>query len=240
MFDKRTGPPIAALTGVSKWVSIIECINGNGGALNPFLIHIGQEPKDAWFVPNEDLPDWAWSFSSKGWTTNELGLHWLKEWFIPWTKREGKYRLLILDQHDTYMNDEFCAVAAANDIHLFYLPLYTSGILQPLDTGPFSPLSNYYSQELQLFTPDGFSTIDRATFTYIYCRARPRAFTAQNIKLGWTKSGWFPLNKQRIKNNDTVRNWERRTPELRPPPSQPSLYDTPRTTRQVEDLIRRC
>ena len=59
MFDKRSGPPIAALTGVSKWVSIIECINGNGEVINPFLIHIGMKPKDAWFIPNDELPDWV-------------------------------------------------------------------------------------------------------------------------------------------------------------------------------------
>ena len=47
MFDARVGPPLSASTGVSKWVSIIECINADEQALNPFLIHIGSEPKDA-------------------------------------------------------------------------------------------------------------------------------------------------------------------------------------------------
>jgi hypothetical protein len=47
VFDKRSSPPVLASTGTSKWVSIIECISMTCQTLNPFLIHIGQQPKDA-------------------------------------------------------------------------------------------------------------------------------------------------------------------------------------------------
>jgi hypothetical protein len=140
------------------------------------VIHIGQEPKKHWFPPPETAPNWQFGFSSSGWTDNELGLTWLRDIFIPDTARAGKRRLLILDGHKSHESGRFQYLCMRNDISLIYLPSHASHILQPLDMGPFSPLGHFYKKEVHNFTPTGFATFDRATFTKVYQIARPKAF----------------------------------------------------------------
>ena len=54
-------------------------------------------------------PDWMVGVSENGWTTDELGLTWLKRLFGPYTQGRtvGKYRLLILDGHGSHATAEF-------------------------------------------------------------------------------------------------------------------------------------
>jgi hypothetical protein len=57
IYDKEIGLPIAPTTGVTKWVTIIGYITANGISLPPFIIHIGKEPENDWFLPNNEFPD---------------------------------------------------------------------------------------------------------------------------------------------------------------------------------------
>ena len=107
VFDKFSGPPVAPETGVSKWVSIIECMSYRV-VLKPYIIHIGKEPESGWFLPTNELPDWIWAFSPKGWTDNELAVDWLRRIFNPETSpNEKKHRILILDGHKSHISGEF-------------------------------------------------------------------------------------------------------------------------------------
>ena len=51
-------------------------------------------------------------------------------------------------------------------------------------------------------------------FAEIYMKARPQAFLERNIRAGWLKSGWRPLDRQRIKDDASIRDWEQTTPDL--------------------------
>ena len=144
VFDKTDGPPASAATGTTSWVSIIECVNAEGDAITPFVIHLGKEVQDRWFLPDDELPDWRWGFSNKGWTNNALGYDWLKEWFVPRTTRAQSHRRLILDGHESHESVKFEGAASLNHVHLFFLPPHSSGVLQPLDIGAFCPLAPYY------------------------------------------------------------------------------------------------
>lgn len=239
IFNKDDGPPVVGTTSTTQWVSIIECINASGGSIKPYIIHVGTEPRDSWFLPTEELPDWKWGLSSKGWSNNELGLDWLSTWFIPQTGGATRHRILMLDQHESHVSHQFQLMAVQNNVHLFYLVPHSSGVLQPLDTGPFSPLSASYSKELTKVIPNGFSTITRPQFAKVYMAARPQAFTERNIRAGWKKAGWNPFNPTRIKELPIVRNWERSTPELRPKPRPQGLYQTPNKIPEVEALIQK-
>jgi hypothetical protein len=48
--------------------------------------------------------------------------------------------------------------------------------------------------------------------------------------------GWLPLNRERIKRTESVQNWERLTPELQPPPSNPTLFETPKKAQDIQAL----
>jgi hypothetical protein len=88
--------------------------------------------------------------SENGWTNNTLGLEWLKH-FDRHTKASqvGAYRLLILDGHESHLNQDFKNYCLENKILTLCMPPHLSHILQPLDVVCFSPLKRKYSERVR-------------------------------------------------------------------------------------------
>lgn len=64
-----------------------------------------QSLQTTWF-PVNGTPDALYTTSNRGWTTNEIGMHWLKEVFLPETST-NRHRLLILDGHGSHITTDF-------------------------------------------------------------------------------------------------------------------------------------
>ncbi|KAJ8113412.1 hypothetical protein OPT61_g4450 [Boeremia exigua] len=76
--SERRGRPKTVQPGNWEWVTVIQGINAKGWAIPPFIIFKARHHLTGWYK-EEDLPqDWVIGVSSNGWTTNELGLEWLK------------------------------------------------------------------------------------------------------------------------------------------------------------------
>ena len=88
------------------------------------------------------------------------------------------------DGHESHESDEFAGIATAANVHQFFIPPYSSGLLQLLDTGLFSILSAKYSKELQQVVRDSKATISRTRFAQIYIVASLEAFTTRIIRGG--------------------------------------------------------
>jgi len=67
--------------GSREWVTVIECVSGDGSALRPMIINKGQAHYMGWYskLKKKDLA--IFGVSEKGWSNEELGLRWLKELF---------------------------------------------------------------------------------------------------------------------------------------------------------------
>jgi hypothetical protein len=79
-----------------------------GWWIPPFIIFGGKHHLSAWYK-EKDLPhDWVIAVSENGWTTNELGLQWLKH-FDEHIKRRttSRARLLIINSYKSYNSLEF-------------------------------------------------------------------------------------------------------------------------------------
>jgi hypothetical protein len=65
-----------AQPGRQEWVSIIECICGDGTAISPLVIFKRDNLSTTWIPGNiyEDSNDWKITCNSKGWTSNKHGL----------------------------------------------------------------------------------------------------------------------------------------------------------------------
>jgi hypothetical protein len=61
----------------------------------------------------------------------------------------GVYRLLILDGHESHLNQDFKDYCPENKIITVCMPAHSSHILQPLDVVCFSPLKLKYSQRIR-------------------------------------------------------------------------------------------
>jgi hypothetical protein len=104
---QRTRPKLIQ-PGNHEWVTVIQSICAAGYTTPPFIIYKGHVHISAWYK-EADIPcDWKLSVSENGWTNNALGLVWLKH-FNTYTKARqvGWYRLLILDGHESHLNQYF-------------------------------------------------------------------------------------------------------------------------------------
>jgi hypothetical protein len=78
-FNRTMGHAKAVTTGMTAWVSVLECINMDGRALPSLVIHRGtlaHAPLDTWFPPSTECPDWYYGFAKKGWTDYDYSEAW--------------------------------------------------------------------------------------------------------------------------------------------------------------------
>jgi hypothetical protein len=101
----RKGKPVLLQPGNREWVTSIETINAMGWSIPPMIIFAGKTYIGSWFQLSETPTDWRIQTSSNGWTTDEIGLDWLKNHFEPHIRHcmVGKYRLLVLDGHRSHL-----------------------------------------------------------------------------------------------------------------------------------------
>jgi hypothetical protein len=230
--------------GNRDWVTTIECINASGWCLPPFVILSGKQHRVSWY---QHLPlDCVIAVSDNGWTTDGLGVEWVKHsnrHIAPRT--HGVYLLLILDDYSSHAPPKFDQYCTENKIITLCMPAHTSHLLQPLDVSCFSPLERAYGHEIQELARQGVYHIDKVDFLTIYTRIRPAVFTQQNIQAGFQATGLIPPCPDRVLSSLTVV----RTPS---PPATAAdnnvawTAETPRTIAQLEqqgrhirDLLRR-
>jgi hypothetical protein len=143
------------------------------------------------------LTNWNFTTSLSGWTSDTIGLEWLRTIFVPGTRPQGGLakRLLILDGHGSHATPEFMRLCIANRIQLLYLPAHTSHVLQPLDISVFGPLKSAYRAILELASRGlGLSLTPKETFLRCYFLARKKSLTVANTLAGWLGSGLWPVN----------------------------------------------
>ena len=142
------GRPVLLQPGNREWVTAIEAINSTGWVLPPMLIFAGKTHRTTWFEDTQLPRDWTIAVSDNGWTTDQLGLQWLKSVFEPYTvaRTKGSYRLLILDGHSSHVNPAFDQFCSQHKIVPLCMPAHSSHLLQPLDVGCFAVLKRSYGQ----------------------------------------------------------------------------------------------
>jgi hypothetical protein len=160
--EKRSNPK-KIQPGNRDWVTIIQGICAAGWAIPPFIIFGGKVLISSWYP---DLPrDWIIETSDNGWTTNKLGVRWLKH-FDEHTKDRtvGAYRLLIIDGHESHSSYEFHKYCEEHKIITLCMPPHSSHLLQPLDVGCFAPLKRAYYTELDSWARYAVTQVKKETF----------------------------------------------------------------------------
>ena len=222
--------------GNREWVAVIETICASGRALPPYIIFKGKKFMARWF---DDLPkQWALNFSPRGWTSNDIGLG-LQKHFIPHTtsQTKGKYRLLVLDGHDSHLTARFDKFCKDNNIIPICMPSHASHLLQPLDVGCFAVLKKFYGTGVAEYMRLGIDSIEKEDFLEIFPQARGHAFKETTIQNAFAATGLVPLNPDRVLEKLNIRLQSPPLPGR--PTSQGSTSDSnisagiPRTTEQL-------
>ncbi|KAF4977761.1 hypothetical protein FDECE_18313 [Fusarium decemcellulare] len=68
------GRPKSVQPGNREWITVIQSINAEGQAIQPFIIGAGQYHLANGYRESNLPGDWAIATSQKGWTDNEIGL----------------------------------------------------------------------------------------------------------------------------------------------------------------------
>src|SRR5208282_5118335 len=129
----------------------MKCICVDGSVVPPLVIFKAENLKTEW-IPASIHDDWRFNCNSKGWTSNSHDLDWLKRCFEPETqdKTTGKYRLLICDEHDSHIINNFITHYMNNNILLMILPPHSSYLIQSLDVEIFDALKKHIAAEIDL------------------------------------------------------------------------------------------
>lgn len=222
--------------GNREWVTSIECINSQGWVLPPCIIFKGSIHIEGWYQESKLPSNWRIEVSPNGWTSDEIGLRWLQNVFIPETngRMVGKHRLLVLDGHGSHLTPEFDRVCHENNIIPICMPAHSSNYCQPLDVSCFAPLKKAYGDLVQKQMRHGFNHIDKLDFLEAYPDARKRAFTPNTIKNGFRVSGLVPFNPEEVLQRFTIQLKTPTPPGSRSTNSTTTTLKTPHNSRQLD------
>jgi hypothetical protein len=225
--------------GNREWVTLIECVGAMGFVLPPTIIFKSSLYQQyAWY---DDLPgDWRIEISPNGWTTDEIGLRWLRKQFIPCTtsRTKGKFRLLILDGHGSHLTPDFDQLCSQNDIIAICMPPHSSHLLQPLDVGCFAPLKRAYGEVIEAKARAGVNHIDKLDFITTFPNVRIQAFKPATIQNAFKAAGLVPYDPGQVMTKLDVR-LRTPTPLASRPGSQSSAW-SPKTPANPKQLNRQA
>lgn len=208
-----------AKPGRQEWVTVVECVCADGSVISPLVIFKAENLSTQW-IPASIHGTWRFNCNSKGWTSNEHGLDWLKRCFDPEThdKAGGEYRLLICDGHDSHITAEFIAYCMDKNILLMILPPHSSHLTQPLDVGVFGALKKHMATEIEPLMRTGITRIQKVEWLTAFVAAHDKAVSAKNILSGFRGTGIHPFLPTKVL---------RRVAPSSPSPSSPSRPSTP-------------
>ncbi len=172
----RAGRPRTTQPGNREWVTLIETIGARGSLVPPLVVFEVVMHQAAWYQNNIIPLDWSIGVSENGWTTDDIGLYWLKNVFDKHMKSLtlGRYRLLILDGHGSHVTPQFDQYCLEHSIIVLCMPPYSSLLLQLLDVGCFAVLKRSYGRLVEEKMGLGNNHIDKQELI-LYKKARVEA-----------------------------------------------------------------
>lgn len=183
---------------IKEWVTIIECINAAGSRLRPLVIFKGRDIQSTWF--SDTSPDWRYTTSVNGWTSNELGLEWFTNSFlkeaVPPAESEI-HTILVMDNHASHTTPEIQHLCLLHHVHIVFLPPHSSHILQPLDLSYFGPLKQRCKNIINnLSEISDALPLKKYKFLDAFSQARDLV-TPLTILSGWSATGLHPFDPKK-------------------------------------------
>jgi hypothetical protein len=188
-----------------------------------------------WYTECNLPGEWRIATTDNGWTTNEVGLDWIKHFDYHTAPRaKGKYRLLILDGHESHHSTDFELYCQQNNIITLCMPPHSSHLLQPLDVGCFGPLKKAYGRQIEDLMRMYITHVSKLEFLCAFREAFFASMTEKNIQSGFRGAGLVPYDPERVLSKLDVRL---RTPtplNSRAGTPQPWVFQTPHNPREAE------
>jgi hypothetical protein len=197
--SERCGNLKSVQPGNWEWVTIIQAINAEGRAIDPYIVVAGQYHLTNWYQDSNLPGTWAIATTPNGWMDNETGLNWLKH-FNRYTadRSVSAYYLLILDSYESHLSIDFQLYCKVNNIITLYMPPHSSHLLQPLNVGCFGPLKKAYGREIERLIRRSITHVSKTEFFPAFHAAFQKTITVLNIKGGFRGARLAPFNPEVI------------------------------------------
>src|SRR3984957_5096927 len=128
---------------------MLETIIANGTTIPPIIIIQGQQHIKNWYTEKLD-DDAKVLLSESGYTNAELALIYLDHLILHTGAAANKPpKVLLMDRHGSYMQDDFIIKATDHNIHPYPFPRHLTHILQPLDVSVFQPYKHWHKKAVQ-------------------------------------------------------------------------------------------
>ena len=195
----RNGKRKKVQPGNREWVTVIQGVCSDGWCVPPFIVVKGAYHLANWYSDSTLPRDWVIKPTENGWTDNETGLDWIRHFDKHTSSRaKGRYRLLVIDGHESHVSAEFQAFCKEKNIITVSMPPHSSHLLQPLDVGCFGPLKRAYGREIETFMKSLVNHITKAEFLIAFQAAFLKVFIPENVKAGFRGAGLVPHNPEKV------------------------------------------
>lgn len=223
-----------AQPGNREWSTVIQAVSAAGWAIPPFIILAAQHHLANWYQECDLPADWRIATTENGWTTNEVGLDWIKHFnYHTAARTKGTYRLLILDGHESHHSTEFELYCKQHNIITLCMPSHSSHLLQPLDVGCFGPLKQAYGRQVEDLMRMHITHISKLEFLCAFRTAYFASITEKNIQGGFAGAGLVPYDPQRVLSKLDVRLRTPTPPAALPEIRQPWVSKTPQNAHEA-------
>jgi hypothetical protein len=224
-----------AQPGNREWATVIQGVSALGWAIPPFIILAAQYHLANWYSECNLPADWRIATTDNGWTTNEVGLDWIKHFDHHTARRtKGTYRLLILDGHESHHSTEFELYCQTHNIITLCMPPHSSHLLQPLDVGCFGPLKQAYGRQIEDLMRAHINHVSKLEFLCAFREAFFTSMTEKNIQGGFRGAGLVPYDPEVVLSKLDV---HLRTPTPTGPPlalADPWVSQTPQNPLEAD------
>ncbi len=187
---------VAQAVSTERGVLVTTCciISANGSFLPPAMVFPRKKFKSQML---RDAPPGTLGLAyPTGWMTKEVFYQVIEHIIRLTSASPTNPVILILDNAEIHLWEDTLYYAKENGVYYVTLPPHCSHKLQPLDVSVFKSFKNYYYDEVNMVLLRN-PGIPVTIYEVAGCvgRAFDRAFTPQNIKNGFLKTGIFPFNK---------------------------------------------
>jgi hypothetical protein len=235
---ERRGRPKLVQPGNREWITVIQAINAEGRAIDPFIVVAGQYHLANWYRDCDFPGDSVIATSPNDWTDNKFGLEWLKHFDRSTTKRStGPYRLLILDGHESHHSADFEAYCKEKKIITLCMPPHSSHLLQHLDVGCFGALKKAYSRKIEHLIRCSITHISKTEFFPAFYDAFQATLTESNIWGGFRGAGLAPFGPENVISKLDVQLRTPTPPEEAAEPLTPWVSKTPKTAIEAQSQL---
>ncbi|EDN95803.1 hypothetical protein SS1G_11682 [Sclerotinia sclerotiorum 1980 UF-70] len=114
-------------------------------------------------------------------TDDETGIEWIKHFNKHTESRKmGRYRMLVLDGHESHKSPAFQEYCKKHNIILLSLPPHSSHLTQPLNIDCFGPLKRSYNRQIENFIKAHITHITKTEFFQTFKAAYIEAISISN------------------------------------------------------------